>query len=118
VVSPFNHQQSPSSVSKSNSNRPRSPHHRTLRIDGLEMADGVSHIHGDDGFATQRNHHAEAAGGYQIDGGPKRVAKMRSKGEGDRPRRMCPSTLIRTSLFAPVAMALPTPREARRPSGP
>ncbi len=31
------------------------------------MADGVSQIHCDDGFATQRNHHAEAAGGYQVD---------------------------------------------------
>jgi hypothetical protein len=33
------------------------------------MADGVSHIHGDDGFATPANHHAEAAGGYQVDSG-------------------------------------------------
>src|SRR5260370_27286796 len=65
----FANQQSPSSVSKSNANRPRSPHHLTLRIDGLEMADGVGHIHGDDRFATQRNHHAEAAGGYEVDSG-------------------------------------------------
>ena len=80
MVDGFAIQPSPSSVSKSNSNRPRSLHHLTLRTDGLEMADDVSHIHCDDGFATQRNHHAEAAAGYQVDSGH---AEAR---EGDPPR--------------------------------
>jgi len=57
----------PPSVSKPDADGAGGADQFTVRVDGLEMADSMGHIDGDDRATMQGDHLAELSGGDQID---------------------------------------------------
>src|SRR5260370_12188453 len=57
----------PPSVSKPDADGAGGADQFTVRVDGLEMADSMGHINGDDRATMQGDHLAELSGGDQID---------------------------------------------------
>src|SRR5258708_35967397 len=54
-------------ISKADADGPGRAHQLSVGIDRLQMADGVGYVDGNDGLATQGDHHAETSGGDQVD---------------------------------------------------
>jgi len=82
-------------------------HQLALGIHRFQLSDGLGNVHGFDALIAQTHLPNPAWAIRSPAATPKRVPRMRSKGVGEPPRWMCPSTLTRASLLAAMAMAFP-----------